>query len=118
MVFHKILAAALVVAPLALAPMDGAAQQRGPDRAETARSEASAGAQTQQAVPTGLKKAFQGRTPPAALQRIFPNLFGPPAAEAMPEPEPIPEPEPAPEPECTYSMELVNGTYEMVENCG
>jgi len=101
---HKILVAALVVAPMALAPTDAAAQQRGPDRAQVAGGEASA-----MAAPSGLQPAFEGRTPPAVLQRVFPGLF-PQAA-----PEPAPELEPEPEEECDTGLGMVNGELVIVD---
>ncbi len=66
--FQKILMAALVAAPLMLVPAHVDAQQRGPDRAAVAQENRPSEA------PEGLRKAMEGRTPPAALQRLFPNL--------------------------------------------
>ena len=115
MVFHKVLAAALVVVPMALTPADAAAQQRGSDRAQTARNEAPAVDRANDAAPKGLQKAFEGRTPPAAIQRLFPALFPPPAPEVVPEPEPAPEPEPVPVEECDTSFAMVDGAFVMVD---
>jgi hypothetical protein len=116
-VIQKFLVAALVAAPIALAPMNVDAQQRGADRAQQARAEGPAAAsQASQAPdrpePRGLKKAFEGRTPPAVLQRAFPGLFGTPAPEPVVEPEPAPEPEPdAVQEPCDITFDPVNFVF-------
>lgn len=101
--FHKILMAALVAAPMMLVPAHVDAQQRGSDRAAAAQA-----AQNNRAsqAPEGLRKAFEGRTPPAALLRRFPDLAPQPAPVVEPEPAPAPEPEPAPAEACPTSMSI------------
>lgn len=114
MVTRKLLVAVLVAAPIALVPMSADAQQRGADRAQQAGVEVpvAAGSTARQAPdrpePRGLKKAFEGRTPPAALQRLFPALFGTPDPEPVVEPEPEPDPDPEVEEECLLTFDPVN----------
>lgn len=94
--FQKILMAALVAAPMMLVPAHVDAQQRGSDRAAAAQENRPSEA------PEGLRKAMEGRTPPAALQRRFPDLA--PQPEPVVEPEPAPAPEPAPEEDCPTTV--------------
>lgn len=114
MFLHKILVAALVVAPMALAPADAAAQERGSEQVQVAQSEAPAVA-GEKAVPEGLQKSFEERTAPALLQRLFPGLFPQAAPAPAPAPEPAPEPAPAPEEECDTIFAEVDGEFVMVD---
>ncbi|MEX2465676.1 MAG: hypothetical protein WD995_02115 [Gemmatimonadota bacterium] len=121
MFYRNMLVAALVAAPMVLMPADASAQQRGADRAQVARgaapgAPASPGSEVgHRAQPEGLKKAFEGRTPPAALQRLFPGLFSQPAPEPAVEPEPAPEPAPAPEEDCETSIVMVDGAFVLMD---
>lgn len=93
--FQKILMVALVATPMMLVPAHVDAQQRGSDRAAAAQENRPSEA------PEGLRKAFEGRTPPAALLRRFPDLAPQPEQpEPVIQPEPAPAPEPAPEEDC------------------
>lgn len=87
---------ALVAAPMVMMPAQVDAQQRGSDRAQAAAAQGRQGAETRengrQSAPEGLKRAWEGRTPPPALQRRFPDLVEQPEAEPAPEPAPEPEP--------------------------
>lgn len=96
--FQKILMVALVAAPMTLVPAHVDAQQRGSDRAAAAQQNRPSEA------PEGLRKAMDGRTPPAALQRLFPDLA--PQPEPVVQPEPAPAPAPAPEEDCPTSMTI------------
>ncbi len=87
---------ALVAAPVIVIPSQVDAQQRGSDRAPVASTQ---GRQTPEArengrrtAPAGLKRAWEGRTPPPALQRRFPDLADQPDAEPAPEATPEPDP--------------------------
>lgn len=105
--FRKILTVALVAAPMMLVPAHVDAQQRGSDRAAAARGQAAPQAAQQNRpseAPEGLRKAFEGRTPPAALLRRFPDLA--PQPEPVLQPEPAPAPAPAPVEDCPTSMSI------------
>lgn len=96
--FHKILMAALVAAPMMLVPAHVDAQQRGSDRAAAAQDNRPSEA------PEGLRKAMDGRTAPAALERRFPDLA--PQPEPVLQPEPAPAPAPAPVEDCPTSTTI------------
>lgn len=101
--FQKILMVALVAAPMMLVPAHVDAQQRGSDRAAAARGQDTAQPAQQNApaqAPEGLRRAFEGRTPPAALLRLFPDLAPQPEVPVQPEPAPAPAPAPAPVEDC------------------
>lgn len=101
--YRTLLMAALVAAPMMMAPSLVEAQQRGSDRAQAARAAASQDGQQanqgQQTAPEGLRRAWEGRTPPPALLKRFPDL-APQEPEVVPEPEPAPAPEPPPADDC------------------
>ncbi|MDZ7778767.1 MAG: hypothetical protein U5R14_02380 [Gemmatimonadota bacterium] len=116
MAFRTMLVAALVLAPMVTMPADVSAQDRGAERSEAAAARGAADQQAEQrpdGAPAGLQKAFEGRTPPAALERQFPGIFSEPEPE--PAAEPTSEPEPAPEDDCETSLELVGGEYVLVD---
>jgi len=121
--FRPLLVVVFAVTCSALAPADGAAQQRTPDRSAAVAGQTAAGVGGQaapQAEPRGLHKAFGGKAPPAALQRVFPRLFAPPAPtpdvplapDVGEAPSPTPSPEPAP---CGTSIEFVGGEFVLVD---
>ena len=93
--FHKLMIAALVAAPMVILPAHVDAQQRGSDRAQEAR-------QANETAPEGLRTTWEGRTPPAALLDRYPDLAPEPEA-APPEPEPAPPP-PADECDPTFVL--------------
>jgi len=105
---------AAVAAALFFDPSAADAQQRRGPQAPQAAPQAEKGQENGRTTPpAGLVSAFEGRTPPDALQQRFPGLRPPP-----PPPAPEPEPEPAPEPgadECDIGFAMVDGQYVMVD---
>ena len=107
---RKILVAAAVVAPLALAPVDALAQERGSERA-AAVSNASGGP-TVTTLPAGIQRNVeQGGVVPFGIAR----RYAPVVPEAEPEPQPEPEPEPEPEP-CETTIVMI-GFALYVQDC-
>ncbi len=83
---RMLLIAAFMAAPIVMIPSQADAQQRGSDRARAATVNGNPGAETtskgRETAPEGLRRAWEGRTPPPALQRRFPGL----ATQTVPEP--------------------------------
>jgi len=120
--FRQLVMAAFLVACMALAPADGAAQQqRAPERPTVGGGQTAAplaGSAAPQAQPSGLRRAFGGKAPPAVLQRVFPGLFGSPVptpeVPTTPDVGVTPTPEPEPEP-CGTSIQFVGGQFLLVD---
>lgn len=111
MILRTMALTALVAAPLMMMPTDTSAQQRGGERGQAQAAAQSQAPSRVPDAPKGLERAFETKTPPPALQRLFPTLTAQPEAE----PEATPPPEPDPVETCDTQIVMLGGQFVLVD---